>query len=60
IKAAAVDAATIPGAGVVLGALTPMVANAVAGIVAGGIAVLVVKLVRSLTRRRPDGARPNP
>jgi predicted DNA repair protein MutK len=60
IQSAAVDAATIPGAGVVLGALTPMLANAVAGIVAGGIAVLVVKLVRSLPRRRPDGARPNP
>lgn len=54
IKAAAVDAATIPGAGAVLGALTPMLANAVAGVVAGGIAVLVVKLVRSLPRRRPE------
>ena len=60
IQAAAVDAATIPGAGTVLGALTPMLANAVVGVVAGGIAVLVVKLVRSLPRRRPDGARPNP
>lgn len=60
IKAAAVDAATIPGAGAVLGALTPMLANAVAGVVAGGIAVLVVKLLRSLPRRRPDAARPNP
>jgi predicted DNA repair protein MutK len=60
IKAAAVDAATIPGAGAVLGALTPMLANAVVGVVAGGIAVLVVKLVRSLPRRPPDGARPNP
>jgi predicted DNA repair protein MutK len=60
IKAAAVDAATIPGAGAVLGALTPMLANAVVGVVAGGIAVLVVKLVRSVPRRPPDGARPNP
>jgi predicted DNA repair protein MutK len=50
IKAAAIDAATIPGAGVVLGALTPMLANAVAGVVAGGIAVLIVKSVRFLRR----------
>ncbi len=60
IQSAAVDAATIPGAGVVLGALTPMLANAVAGVIAGGIALLVVKLARYLPRRRPDGARPNP
>ncbi|HUG02812.1 MAG TPA: DUF808 domain-containing protein [Steroidobacteraceae bacterium] len=50
IQAAAIDAATIPGAGAVLGALTPMLANAVAGVVAGGLAVLVVKLLRSLPR----------
>ncbi|MEX1993053.1 MAG: DUF808 domain-containing protein [Steroidobacteraceae bacterium] len=48
IKSAAVDAAAIPGTGAVLGALTPMLANALAGIVAGGIAVLVVKLVGRL------------
>ena len=44
IDTAAVDAAAIPGVGAVLGALTPMLANAVAGIVAGGLAVLVVTL----------------
>jgi predicted DNA repair protein MutK len=58
IHEAAVDAATIPGAGAVLGALTPMLANAVVGIVAGGLAVLAVKLFSRL--RRPDAARPNP
>jgi hypothetical protein len=50
IKAAAFDAATIPGAGAVLGALTLMLANAVVGIVAGGIAVLGVKLLGTLRR----------
>lgn len=49
IHEAAVDAAAIPGAGAVLGALTPMLANALTGILAGGLAVLVVTLVR---RRR--------
>jgi predicted DNA repair protein MutK len=48
IRDAAGDAAAIPGAGVVLGALTPMLANAVAGLVAGGLAVLVVKLAGRL------------
>ncbi len=50
IESAAVDAAAIPGAGTVLGALTPMLANAVVGIVAGGIAVLGVKLLKPLRR----------
>jgi uncharacterized protein len=58
IHDAAVDAATIPGAGTVLGALTPTLANAVVGIVAGGLAVLAVTLFNRL--RRPDAARPNP
>lgn len=58
IHDAAVDAAAIPAAGTVLGALTPMLANAVAGIVAGGLVVLAVKLFQRL--RRPDGARPLP
>ena len=58
IRDAAVDAAAIPGAGTVLGALTPMLANAVAGIVAGGLAVLAVKLFRRL--RRPDAEPPLP
>ena len=50
IDAAAVGAAAIPGAGVVLGALTPMLANAAFGIAAGGIAVLAVKLLGRLRR----------
>ncbi len=45
IRDAAVDAATIPAVGAVLGALTPMLANAAAGILAGGIAALVVKFL---------------
>ena len=58
IRDAAVDAAAIPGAGTVLGAMTPMLANAVVGIVAGGIVVLVLQVFRRL--RRPDEARPKP
>ena len=46
IEHAAVDAAQIPGAGVVLGALTRMLANAAAGIVAGGFVLLAVNLFR--------------
>ena len=51
-------AASIPGVGAVLGALTPMLANAVVGIVAGGMVVLMLQVFRRL--RRPDEARPNP
>jgi len=58
IRDAAVDAATIPGVGAVLGALTPMLANALAGIVAGGLVVAVLTLIRRL--RQPDEAAPNP
>jgi uncharacterized protein len=58
IQDAAVDAAAIPGAGTVIGALMPTLANAVVGIVAGGLVVLAVKLFRRI--RRPDAARPNP
>jgi predicted DNA repair protein MutK len=49
IEDAAVDAARIPGAGTVLGASTPTLANAAVGIVAGALVLLVVKLVQ---RRR--------
>jgi predicted DNA repair protein MutK len=45
IEDAAEGAAAIPGVGVLLGALTPMLLNALAGIVAGGLALLVVTLV---------------
>ena len=58
IRDAAVDAAAIPGVGAVLGALTPMLANAVVGIVAGGFVVLALNLFGRL--RPPDAARLNP
>ncbi|HEX9706004.1 MAG TPA: DUF808 domain-containing protein [Steroidobacteraceae bacterium] len=54
IKDAAVDAAQIPSAGAVLGALTPMLANAAVGIVAGGLSTLAMKLFRRL---RPGSTR---
>ncbi|MEX2148615.1 MAG: DUF808 domain-containing protein [Steroidobacteraceae bacterium] len=61
IQAAAIDATTIPGAGAVLGALTPMLANAVAGVVAGGVAVLVVKLLGHLrAKASPHAGRKPP
>jgi hypothetical protein len=53
IKDAAVDAAQIPGVGAVLGALTPMLVNAVVGIVAGGLVVLAVKLFQRLRAKPP-------
>ena len=56
IKDAAVNAAQIPGVGAVAGALTPMLANALVGIVAGGLAVLAVKLFQRL-RAKPAAAR---
>ena len=46
------DAARIPGAGTVLGALMPTLANAAVGIIAGGLVVLVVKLFERL-RAKP-------
>jgi predicted DNA repair protein MutK len=52
VRHAAIDAAAIPGVGAVLGALARMLANAVIGIVAGGIVVLAVSLFRRL-RRNP-------
>ncbi len=58
IRDAAIDAATIPAAGAVLGPLMPMLANALVGIGAGGLVVLAVALFRRL--RPPDAARPNP
>ncbi len=60
IQAAALDAATIPGAGAVLGALTPMLVNAGAGIAAGGIVVLAVKLVSSLRAKFSQHSRRDP
>jgi hypothetical protein len=58
IRDAAIDAAAIPGVGDVLGALMSMLANAVVGLVAGGLVVLALGLFRRL--RPPDAARPNP
>ncbi|MGH8241854.1 MAG: DUF808 domain-containing protein [Steroidobacteraceae bacterium] len=54
IDHAAVSAAEIPAAGAVLGELTRMLANAVAGIVAGGFAVLVIKLFQRRREGRPS------
>jgi predicted DNA repair protein MutK len=48
IEGAAHDVATLPAVGALLGALTPMLLNAVAGIVAGAITLLVVMLARKL------------
>ena len=56
IQARAVDAAQVPGIGAVAGALTPMLANALVGIVAGGLAVLAVKLFQRM-RAKPAPAR---
>ena len=50
---AAVEAAAVPGVGAVLGALTPMLVNAVVGIVAGGLVVLAVTLFKRL-RGKPQ------
>jgi predicted DNA repair protein MutK len=56
INDAAVDAARIPGVGAVAGALTPTLANALVGVVAGLLAVLAVKLFQRL-RAKPAAAR---
>ena len=45
IAGAAEEAAALPGVGVLLGALTPMLLNAAVGIVAGAITLAVVMLV---------------
>jgi predicted DNA repair protein MutK len=52
IEDAAVGAGHIPGAGVVLGALITMLANAFVGIAAGGLAVLAVKSFQRLRAKR--------
>jgi uncharacterized protein len=58
IDRAAIAAADIPAAGAVLGALTRMTFNAVAGIVAGGLVVLVLEpfQLRKAGRRRIDSS----
>lgn len=56
IKGAAVDAAQFPGVGAVLGALTPMLGNALVGVVAGGFVVFAVRLFQWL-RAKPAPAR---
>src|SRR5690606_7963009 len=55
IKDAATDAAAIPGVGDVLGAQTPMLGAAVAGIVAGGVVVALVAVIQGL-RGKPAAA----
>ena len=44
-------AGAVPGVGGVLGALVPMLANAVVGVVVGGLVLLVVNLVKRLLRK---------
>ena len=53
IKDASVDAAQIPGVGALLGTLTPMLANATVGIVAGLLGALAMKLYQSLRAKPP-------
>ncbi len=53
IDDAAVGVAELPGVGAVLGALTPMLVNALVGIVAGGLVVLAVTVFRRL-RGKPQ------
>src|SRR5690606_11618264 len=48
IKDAATGVAAVPGVGDVLGALTPMLVNAAVGIVAGGVVVAAVSVIRGL------------
>ena len=45
----------IPAVGVVFGALTPTLLNALAGVIAGGLALLVVNATKSLLRRSRGG-----
>ena len=51
IEGAADEAAALPAVGALLGALTPMLLNAVAGIAAGALALLAVLLARKLIGR---------
>jgi len=44
-------AAAVPGVGGVLGTLLPMLANAIVGVVVGGLVLLVVNLVKRLRRK---------
>ena len=55
IKDAATGVAAVPGVGDVLGALTPMLVNAAVGIVAGGVVVAAVSVIRGL-RGKPAAA----
>jgi predicted DNA repair protein MutK len=48
IRHATLNAAQIPGAGTVLGAVAPMLANAVVGFVAGGLVVLAARAYQRL------------
>jgi len=55
IDDAAVGVAAVPGVGAVLGALTPMLVNAIVGIVAGGLVMLAVNVFKRL-RGKPQVA----
>ena len=58
IEGAADEATALPGIGALVGALTPMVLNALAGIVAGavtlGVVMLAGKAIGSVRNRKPD------
>jgi predicted DNA repair protein MutK len=56
IEGAAEHAGAIPGIGGLLAALTPMLGDALCGLLAGGLVVAVVTLVRRVLRRRASGS----
>ncbi|HEU4376158.1 MAG TPA: DUF808 domain-containing protein [Telluria sp.] len=56
VAAAAVAAASVPGVGRVLAAVTPSLLDAAAGLVAGAIALAAVTVATRLFKRRPAAA----
>ncbi len=51
IKHAALQIARLPGIGSLLAALTPALLNGIAGIIAGGVALVLVNGITDLYRR---------
>lgn len=58
IEVWAQGAEALPGIGVVLGALTPMLLNALTGVVAGAVAFAIVKLVARFAPKRDASSSP--
>ncbi|MGZ8290747.1 MAG: DUF808 domain-containing protein [Telluria sp.] len=52
VQGAAVAAGTVPGVGVVLKALTPTLIDLVAGVIAGGVVLLVVTGIKKMFKRK--------